>query len=217
MTNRAYIFANSLVLLSTLGLACDSGGTKDGGIGGPHMCGEVQPCGGNLVGNWNISGACFDPSQVVDPTKLDQAKQSCPGFSYSTSVEASGTANFTATTYENTGTMTVSVTFHFPKSCLAGASCSSLEQALGSSLTSSAPGSSLTCTGAGDCDCTFTESAPQTESGTYTTSGNILTTTPSDGSAASSTPYCVQGSTLHIINLDTTDMTKIVADIVGTK
>jgi hypothetical protein len=52
----------------------------------------------------------------------------------------------------------------------------------------------LTCTGTTTCDCTVDVTASgATETGTYTTSGTNLI---EDGTTT--TPYCVQGSELHI-------------------
>jgi hypothetical protein len=61
------------------------------------------------------------------------------------------------------------------------------------------------------------------EAGTYTTSGNMLTTSPTGGASLSKS-YCVQGSTtLHFMTLDRTTNTgpggqaTITADIVARK
>ena len=215
MTVQVRILALTLFLASTLALACSSGSDKNpGGFGGAHKCGEVAPCGGDVVGNWTVSDACIDPSQV-DTSELDSIKQSCAGFTYGTTVDVSGTAAFTTTTYDVNIETTAVITMHFPKSCLGGVTCSAFEQLLGAYITGS--DAAFSCTGSSDCNCTLTQAAPQMESGTYTTSVSTLTMTPDDGSGASSTPYCVQGSTFHLISLDDTDNTKIVADIVGTK
>jgi hypothetical protein len=204
-----------LLLGSTLALACGNSNDKSpGGIGGAHKCGEVLPCGGDIVGNWNVSDACIDPSQA-DTSQLDMVKQTCPTFTYTTSFDVSGTAEFTATTYDVNLDAKAIVTMHFPKSCLSGVSCNAIEQLLASYF--GGTDSSFSCTGSTDCNCTLTQAAPQMESGTYTTSVTEVTMTPDGGGDASSSPYCVQGSTLHIVTLDSNDSTKIAADIVGTK
>jgi hypothetical protein len=215
MTDPIRALALPLLLGSTLALACSSGTDKgNGGIGGAHKCGEVLPCGGDIVGNWAVSDACIDPTQA-DTSQLDMVKQTCSAFTYTTGIDVSGTADFTATTYDVNLDAKAIVTMHFPKSCLTGVTCSAIEQLFASYFGGN--DSSFSCTGSSDCNCTLTQSAPQMESGTYTTSGTEVTMTPDGGGAASSSPYCVQGSTLHIVTLDSNDSTKIAADIVGTK
>jgi hypothetical protein len=35
------------------------------GSGGGGSCGQVEPCGANLVGNWTVSGACLNAAKVM--------------------------------------------------------------------------------------------------------------------------------------------------------
>jgi hypothetical protein len=201
----------SLALCSLVSLGCSSDEKKKGGIGGPNKCGEVAPCGGDLVGNWSIEGACVDPD-AIENQDLDSFKQICPKLSYETSYEASGTASFTATTYTLDMDLNVTATVFVPKDCLMGLSCGELGL-LFNQATGGDTGATISCTGSSDCHCAFVVPESQMETGSYTTSGTILTTTPTGGTA-DSTPYCVDGTTLHIITLASDAMT-IVSDIIG--
>ncbi len=203
----------SLAICSLAALACSSG-TEEGGLGGPNKCGKVAPCGGDLVGNWHIAGACVD-SEAVTNQDIEDVKAACPDLTYETSYAASGTAVFNAAnTYSLDLQLTVTATAHIPAACLQGLSCSALN-ALFQYETGGTTGATISCTGSSSCTCVI--SAPQTtsEDGTYTTSGTTLTTTPGSGGSAAQ-PYCVDGSTLHIISLGE-DATTILADVIGKK
>ena len=68
---------------------------------------------------------------------------------------------------------------------------------LAASFASEPSSQSATCTGTSTCNCTIIE-APDTlsESGTYSTSGNSLLTTPTGSVSPDTVDYCVKGSTL---------------------
>jgi Fe-S-cluster-containing hydrogenase component 2 len=73
------------------------------------------------------------------------------------------------------------------------------------------------CSGSSSCTCTVTGVQTEAETGTYTTAGTEMTLTDSAGSTDGG-PYCVQGSTLHLLTVDTTmAMAKIQSDMVFTK
>ena len=78
---------------------------------------------------------------------------------------------------------------------------------------------SITCTGSSSCACAITAAMDLTNSsGTYVTAGTVLSLTPGDGTAGDSGDYCVKGSSLHLLSIDTTmAMAKVVSDIVFTK
>jgi hypothetical protein len=68
------------------------------------------------------------------------------------------------------------------------------------------PIATTTCTTAGNtCDCTMVYSTPEVggNDGTYSTSGTIITAAPTGG-IPSDAPYCVQGNTLYINDVDGT-------------
>jgi hypothetical protein len=184
-------------------------------------CGKVQPCGGNLVGNYSVSAAC-----TSDPTGGMDFGFNCPEATVGTpALGVSGSASFNADlTYTMTTTVSATAQVMFPPSCLASQTggivptCDQINQ-LVPLLIASMPGTiqSATCAGGATCTCTVTL-VPQTtsESGTYNTSGNTLTTIDSTGQVFGG-QYCVQGSELHYIQVDATMPMTILADTVLTK
>jgi len=188
--------------------------------GGSGSCGKVQPCGGNVVGTYNISGACFDNAALTMDIGMD-----CPGATVNISgLKVSGNASFNADlTYSVNETISASLSETIPPSCLTTngvtLTCAQLDQSIQAVLVQN-PGTyqSAHCSGSSTCTCTFTL-APQTmsETGTYTTSGTTITTTDSTG-ASDSSSYCVQGNELHMVQVDMTmAMGKIQGDLVFTK
>jgi hypothetical protein len=203
-----------VVVSAALGLTMLSCGGSSG------SCGKVSPCGGDVVGTYNVSAACFDTAALSMNLIAD-----CPGASANISgLSVSGSASFNAdTTYSVTETISATVSETLPASCLmmngVTITCAQLDQAIQMLLTQ-IPGTyqSAHCSGGSSCTCTFTL-VPQTtsETGTYTTSGTTITTTDSTGSTSSS-EYCVQGNELHMLEVDMTmAMGKVQADLVFTK
>lgn len=182
---------------------CGGGSGSQGyGVGGTTMCGQVAACGGDVTGTWKMSSGCITAAGIKDAE--GGSSSSCPGASVGvTSISISGTAIFNADmTYTFTALQEqATYSFNFPGSCLNGLSCSYIA----SSLESSGDFQSANCSGSSGCSCTAVGAANgDTETGTYTISGNMLTTTSSAGDV-STVPYCVMGSTLHM--LDTSTMT----------
>jgi hypothetical protein len=191
-----------------------------GGDGALASCGKVAACGGDVVGNYTIAGACVNNSALNMNVGLD-----CPGATaLASGVSASGSASFNADlTYTMTQTLTASVTEMIPASCLTQngltLTCTQVDQLL-QTLIQMEPGTfqSAHCSGNTSCTCSFVL-APQmmTESGTYVAAGTTLTLTASDGSSSSGS-YCVQGNNLHLLSMDMTmPMGTITADTVLTK
>ena len=172
--------------------------------GGSGSCAKVAPCGGDVIGNWTISGACFNAAALNMNIGM-----SCPGATFNiTALSVSGSASFNADlTYTTAGTATISLQETIPVSCLTAGgtalTCAELDQQLQADIAAN-PSSTQTahCEGSSVCTCTLTN-GPQTTSttGTYTTSGTTISFTESDGSTSSS-GYCVQGNELHIVQLD---------------
>ena len=188
--------------------------------GGGGSCGKVQPCGGDVVGTYNVSAACFDSAALSMQIGMD-----CPGASVSISgLKVSGTGSFNADlTYSINETISASLVETFPPSCLTMSgvtvTCAQLDQSIQALLIQN-PGTyqSAHCSGSSSCSCTFVLASHTTsETGTYTTSGTTITTTDSTGTS-SSTPYCAQGNELHMLQVDMTmAMGKVQADLVLTK
>jgi hypothetical protein len=188
--------------------------------GSSGSCGKVQPCGGDVVGNWRISGACLDSAALSMDIGM-----ACPGATINISlVNVSGSASFNADlTYTVTQSASFTAQETIPASCLTSGgltlTCAQLDQQLQQQIAMDpSTFQSARCSGSSSCTCTFTI-APQTstDTGTYTTSGTTLSITSSDGST-SSNGYCVQGNEFHIVQFDMTmPMGKIQADTVLTK
>lgn len=189
--------------------ACGDGGS----------CGKVQPCGGDVVGNYNFTAACYNSAALGM-----EAIEGCPEATVTiNSLGVSGTANFGADmTYSVSQTITASASQTLPAPCLTMGgltlTCQQLDQLAQQLLLENPSIQSIRCSGSSSCTCTFTL-APMTTnaSGTYTTSGTMLTLTSSTG-GISGGPYCVQGDELHLISVDMTmPMGTIQADQVLTR
>jgi hypothetical protein len=170
-----------------------------GCVGGGDSCGRVQPCGGDVAGDWTIAGMCG--------TEGVMSVSSCPAATGTASETWSGTLTFDASmTYATNLTVSGTASVTYPQSCLTASgvtlSCAQLGQGLQMELMAN-PGmfQSAHCTGTSSCVCTLTlDSRPMMDSGTYTTSGTQLATSGTLGSR----PYCVKGSDLHLLTVDAT-------------
>jgi hypothetical protein len=98
------------------------------------------------------------------------------------------------------GTESLSETLGIPSSCLGATTCDQLAAGLQGALADAGVSAACTTSALG-CVCTVSGSALAIDtSGTYTTSGTNVTTTPTTGGTSSTSGYCVQGSTLYILN-----------------
>lgn len=176
----------SLVLLAALvgsGVSC-------GGDGG--SCAMVPNCGGDVVGNWTITSSCTKGSGTV---ALDGCTTPA---SVSASLNITGTLSFRSDlTYDVSGAISGTESILYPAACLTiqgvTITCDQLNQVLAGGTGAGTPTGRCTAT-SGGCSCTLTiPPQPSDESGTYTVSGGILTTTPAGGSPET-TGYCVQGN-----------------------
>jgi hypothetical protein len=150
------------------------------------------------VGTWKVSGSCVNSAALMS-TFTDALGGGCPGATISNaSVTTSGTLSLNADmTYAISGDQTVKFTMNVPASCLNGATCADLATQLQNDFPTA------TCTGSSSCACALSQDAPQTDSGTYTISGSqIVIESPSQGESTQS--FCVQGSTLHLVDVDST-------------
>lgn len=162
------------VALLTATAAC--GGDDDGG---DFSC-TFEACGGDPVGEWTIVEACIGefsidacPEAEVDYSGVTQSGTVVvlDDGTYSTSIQTMGQA-----------------TALIPRTCFQGATCEQVS--MGSD--------ELDCTGVGeDCDCTIDATSTDSENGTWTSSGNTLTTTASGGTPET-VEYCVDGDSFKI-------------------
>jgi hypothetical protein len=213
------------VAMSFAGAGCGPGGNGgsgghggtggSGGAGGTaEMCG-VPPCGGDVVGNWTASSACMDHA-IFSAEFLAGVQGACPTASLGTvSVMPTGTLNLAAD-MSFTGALTVNamVDLILPAACVMGETCDQVAQPL-QSLVGRNGVISVTCAGTDSCTCTIAQIIPIINAtGTWATSGTTLTFAEAPGGDG---PFCVQGSSLHLIGYDLATNTMISNDIVLTK
>ena len=211
-----------VLVFSSLSFVVACGGNTEGGGG---SCGKVQPCGGNLVGTWDITATCIDTKAVSDGL-LSQltALTGCGELSLESShADQTGTATFNADmTFTSTRTATYDATIAVPKSCITQGgftlTCGQVNQLI--AQFAGAQVGTVDCKDAtGGCSCKLTTpSQTQTDAGNYSVSGTKITS----GSASASGDYCVQGNELHIIALDpmspdSNGHARILTDVVGKK
>jgi hypothetical protein len=177
-------------LVCTAGGTGGTGGTGGGGTGGSSgsTCGSVQPCGGDLVGTWTITGVCVSQPTTTDPN--------CPGWSVSNvTATETGTLTYAAGgTYTVNFNRTLQYTETTPQSCIDPGTCADLV------YTYQLLGAAASCTGTTVCTCSVAVAASGAEAGTYVTSGTTFTATDSASGDVDNMAYCVQGNSLHLLS-----------------
>jgi hypothetical protein len=179
-----------------------------GSSGGGGNCGKVAPCGGDVVGNWTVSGACITAASLAM-----QIAPNCSNVMVNTAtIDVTGNASFNADgTYTLMETTTVSATGTLPASCLmlsgVTLTCAEFDGLLQAYIATN-PGmlESAHCAGTTDCSCNFTL-APQilNQMGTYNTLGSpTLTLNNASDGMTYGTQYCVQGNQMHTIRVNAT-------------
>jgi hypothetical protein len=147
----------------------------------------VSPCGGDLTGQWNVSGACLQPDRNL-------LSGYCSNATFSAQLTASGTLGFTAGRY--TVNFRVQGTYNaaLPSTCVnrsgVARTCDSVWAELGATSCSGDSNSGCTCNGS-------LTGTPATSPGSWSSSGSTLTITQDSGGQASF-PYCVSGNQLRI-------------------
>jgi len=184
-----------------------------GGEAAADSCGQVQPCGGDVRGTWDLSSYCQNESAPVAGTPIMAL---CPMATVSIvggRVEGALTYNADGT-YSETSKFTADALWELPSSCFKAGSCSDLEATLRKEAADSGDMVSFSCSGSSVCSCHAVGPTPPTnETGRYEVSGTVLKTTPTV-QASSTTSFCVQGNLLHLLGLDGG---KVAVDIVGRK
>lgn len=209
------------------GPACGDG-QPCGDDGGPApACGRVQACGGDVVGNWMFVEECETTTGLAALRanfSMTAAQTWCPGQTLvGVEPQASGSVVFDAS-----GRYALDLVFggylniNFPASCIAGVSCDDATAGFQAQIDAGtyplANLTSITCSGSSNCLCRAAVYAPQSESGTYSISGSVLTFASTTG-AVTDKSYCVEGSRLHILktSLGSMAQTVIASDLVATK
>ncbi len=184
-------------LLAATVMSCGSSTGGSGGSNGNGTCGEVEPCNGPVVGTWKAAAACASASFVMD------LQGACPAATISGETAAqSGSYVFNADlTYSIAVTGQLTYDAANPASCNpTGMSC----EALGAAESALSVGT-VTCTGSSSsCNCHSSFARTDTETGTYSVAGTVITLVRSSDGYTLDQSYCVQGNTLHILDVDTT-------------
>jgi hypothetical protein len=177
-------------------------------------CG-IAPCGGDVVGSWKAETACLDHA-TLEKDFLAGVRGSCPTASIgAVSMTPVGTLELAAD-MSFRGALVVNSTMDVihPAACVNGASCGSVTEVLQSNVGANGV-TSVSCVGSGSCTCRWAQTIDIINAtGTWATSGTMLTFA---GAPGGNGPYCVQGSSLHLVGFDLATMTRIVSDIVLSK
>ena len=197
-----------------------------GGDDGPGAtCLKVQPCGGDVVGDWELVANCQSDAAMAAFVSgfADEAMSSdCPAQSLrGAELRAAGSFLLRADS-----SYTVSLQFNaildinIPASCLTSSSCAVVSANLQAEIAAGArPGVvSGSCSGSPDCLCREVLLLPQSEMGTYAIAGSVITFTATTGDV-STTDYCVDGNTAHFMNVSMGAMGQftIDSDLVGVR
>ncbi|MEK6608443.1 MAG: hypothetical protein AABZ30_12355 [Myxococcota bacterium] len=180
---------------SSLAAACSGSGVAraggsglDAGDAAAPSC-AFEPCGGGLVGMWQVVSVCGKPPERQDPLAAV-----CPSSTAAYRMDGQGCVEFYEDgTYEIAFTLELIASLGVPRDCWAsfGASdCTELAATTG-----------MSCTMDGEtlCACERSLTEPHAEAGAWEVDGLTLVTTPSDpGLAAETDDYCVDQTRLWI-------------------
>jgi len=205
----------------------DGGSDATGDGGAAATCGNVQPCGGDVVGNWMFVEQCQSAASIAASKANFSANAAgtwCPSQTLvGIEPQASG-----ALVLDAAGAYALDLVFggyidiNFPASCIAGASCDDATAGFQSQIeegTFPIPSvTSIACAGTSSCVCHAAIYRSRSESGTFSISGNVLSLAATTG-AVTSKSVCVAGRSLHILDTSTgsTGQTVIDSDLVAMK
>src|SRR5450432_3079177 len=197
------------MLVAASAVGCGGGGgtalTPDGGGGdtstatGGGSCGQVQPCGGAIVGSWKVSSSC-----ILDASFQMDASSICTTATIALK-KVTGVGGITYggdQTYQSTGTLSIDFTLSLPTTCFAaGKTCADLQTTYTKQMQTDPTLTSATCASSGStCVCQLSTTQDATESGTYTTSGTIVSSTPAGGTVSNDS-YCVKVNELPLLSV----------------
>jgi hypothetical protein len=170
-------------------------------------CGQVEPCGGDVVGSWSIVGSCLSPAGMFSTDRDALFGQFCTGGTNS-SVDVKGdnsTVSWVgAWSFNATMTYAVSIlaSVHETFSCDDGETCTALDTAIKAAEGTYSTIQSAGCTaggGSGVCNCTIEWASFNDDAGTYADNGTALSLAATSGLPTAQIGYCVQGNTMHWI------------------
>lgn len=203
-------------------------GQTCGADGGPAAtCGKVAPCGGEVVGDWLFVEVCESNASVA-ASKASFATMAAQSWCVGQTLVGIDSQASGSLVFDGVGTYALALRFggtldiNYPASCLAGLSCddatAGFQSQVDDGLFPLRNVTSIACAGTSSCLCRAVIDAPQSEVGTYSISGSVLTFTASNGAAIDKS-YCVQGNALHILKTSTgsSGQTAIENDLVAMK
>ena len=187
----------------------------DGGVAA-SLCGQAQPCGGELTGTWKMIAMC-----IVDPSFLGiDTSPICPAATVDSSQSRiSGVIMFGSPIYSQPSPVSEmpALKVTIPSSCLsAGQTCTDLDRSYSQAVSSNPNLQSASCmTNGSDCVCSFVGADPGGPwLGVYSASNGYLSLTRKDAVDSYANEYCVQGNQLHLMALGMTKDQPVLTDIV---
>jgi hypothetical protein len=187
-----------LALLGASGLLAGCTGSS------ATTCGEVEPCGGDVVGSWSIVNSCLSANGMFSTDKQAFFAGFCAGGTNDDLASAnwSGAWSFDA---QMAYSVSILETVHESFTCADSETCATLDteikaaQAMYPTMQASGcqPGKAN-----GVCACTVDWATFQEESGIYASQGTALSLAPSSNLPTATIGFCVQGSTMHWIPTD---------------
>jgi hypothetical protein len=170
----------------------------------PASCGQVLPCGGDLVGNWQLDGTCVHGAAFAPFYQATLDASCAPEVTVTDDVTGSYVptmVSFAADgTYAGTFTLRGTIGLRFPNSCLPG-TCADLDAKVSAMDDPEDAQNAASCRQAGNsCSCTIKRGFASVQTGTYTADGYTVLTDPSDGPGIYAR-YCVREDELHLVSL----------------
>ena len=189
------------------------GATGSGGTGGgAAVCGDVVPCGGDVVGTWNVTDSCLTVGGDIDLTLFGIG---CTAAPITGTLAVTGTLTFDAAGTYTDGTATSGSTqVAMPAACLlVSGTTTTCDRVDPPFSTAGFTQKACTQSASGGCDCTASVEAATgfgaistytSSSGNYTIAGSVMTMDETEGIAYS---YCVSGNTMTLVPTYTTNGT----------
>lgn len=151
-------------------------------------------CGGDIVGDWKITGVCYDETALAA-----QAKQLCADATLKIGdASVTGDVSYKADKSFVQGATELDATaeLSLSTSCLGGATCAQLQAQVNMDA---ADGNEANCVSAagGGCTCSTTIKDSSKSNGTYSTSGNTVTQTANNATEVQD--FCVNGNRLVLL------------------
>ncbi len=187
-------------------------------------CGQVTPCGGDVVGSWAIVSSCLSATGMFFSDQQAFFASFCAGAAGSASPVSDDQASASWTgawSFSSTMSYTVSIlaTVHESFTCDDGETCAALDSEIKAAQSTYSTIKSAGCTagsGSGICNCTIEWASLNDESGTYAdANGGTALSLAATGLPTAQIGYCVQGNTMHWIPTDSVASGPPFPDVVG--